>query len=129
MLITLPAQADMVVIMKSDCGVEQLSRQDVINIYMGRYRSLSNGSSAVPMDIDGSSPEKEYFYNHLLDKTLPEINAYWARLIFSGKIAPPEIVPTQSEALKRISRDCKAIAYVDRLNLNDRVKVVYEFKP
>ena len=127
MLITLPARAEMVVIMKADCGIEQLSRQEVINIYMGRYRSLSNGKSAVPMDIDGSSPEKIYFYTHLLDKTLSEINAYWARLTFSGKTVPPEIVATQTDALKRISHDCKVVGYVDRINLNDRVKVVYEF--
>jgi len=64
----------------------------------------------------------------LLDKTLAEVNAYWARLVFSGKTAAPEELASQREILDRVARDPNAIGYVDRRNLNAHVKVVYEFK-
>ncbi len=127
-VVWLPARAEMVVIVGAGSGIEHLSRQEVINIYMGRYRKLQNDEVAVPLDIAGESAERRYFYRLLLDKTLAEINAYWARLIFSGKTTAPEEVGSQREVLERVARDPAAIGYVEKQNLNARVKAVYEFK-
>lgn len=128
LLMAAPARADMVVIVSADSGVRPLSRQEVVNIFMGRQRRLPNGELAVPLDIDGVSPERRYFYGHLLGKTLAEVNAYWARLVFTGKTTAPEEVASQSEVLVRVADDPDAIGYVERQNMNDRVKAVYEIK-
>jgi len=123
-----PAHAELVVIASAGSRIGPLSRQEIINIYMGRYCKLKNDVIAMPLDIDMDSPERRNFYLHLLDKTLAEINAYWARLVFSGKTAAPEELASQREILDRVARDPNAIGYVDRRNLNAHVKVVYEFK-
>lgn len=122
------ARAEMVVIASASSSIGPLSRQEIINIYMGRYRKLQNDVIVTPLDINTDSPERRYFYLHLLDKTLPEINAYWARLVFSGKTAAPEELGSQREVLDRVAHDQKAIGYVERRNLNVHVKVVYELK-
>lgn len=126
LLLSASARADMVVIVSADSGVQSLSREQVINIFMGRYRKLPNEAIAAPLDIDGDSPERRYFYSRLLDKTLAEINAYWARLVFSGKTSAPEDVASQREVLARVARDPNAVGYVDKKNLNPQVKAVYE---
>jgi ABC-type phosphate transport system substrate-binding protein len=121
------AQAqDMVVIVSVDSGVEKLSRDEVINIFMGRYRKLPDGVIATPLDIDGETDERREFYQKLLGKSLAEVNAYWARLIFSGRTAAPEDLATQHHVLDRVARDRNAIGYVERRNLSKNVKVVYE---
>lgn len=120
------ARADMVVVMSANSNVEHLSRDQVINIFMGRYRRLPDDTAAAPLDIGQDTPERQYFYHHLLNKTLAEINAYWARLLFSGKTAAPEEVASQRKVLERVAHDPHAIGYVDRQYLNERVKVVYE---
>lgn len=122
------ATADMVVIMNQDSGVDKLSRQELVNIYMGRYRKLPDDTVAEPLDIEGGGSENGYFYSHLLGKTLAEINAYWARLIFSGKTTPPEVLLSQKAVLDRVLHDKSAIGYVDRQMLNGKVKAVYEFR-
>lgn len=120
------ARADLVVVVSADSGITKLSREEVVNIFMGRYRRLPDGAMAIPLDIGGDTPEREAFYQKLVGKSLPEINAYWARLIFSGRTTPPEEVSSQREVLARVARDPVAIGYVDRASLNSKVKVVYE---
>lgn len=120
------ARADLVLVVSADSGIANLSRDEVVNIFLGRYRKLPNGATAIPLDIDGDSMERRMFYQTLLGKPLAEINAYWSRLVFSGRTTPPEDLPSQREVLARVIRDPVAIGYVDRTNLNDKVKVVYE---
>lgn len=120
------ARADLVVVVSADSGITRLTRDEVVNIFLGRYRRLSNGATAIPLDIGGDTPEREAFYRQLVGKSLPEINAYWARLVFSGRTTPPEELSSQREVLARVARDPVAIGYVDRSNLNSKVKVVYE---
>ena len=120
------ARADLVLVVSADSGIANLSRDEVVNIFLGRYRKLPNGATAVPLDIDGDSMERRMFYQTLLGKPLAEINSYWSRLVFSGRTTPPEDLPSQRAVLLRVMRDPVAIGYIDRANLNDKVKVVYE---
>ncbi len=127
MLSSFPASADLVLVVSADSGIGRLSHDEVVNIFLGRYRKLPNGATALPLDIDGDSQERRSFYQRLLGKPLAEINAYWSRLIFSGRTPPPEAVPTQQAVLLRVTSDPVAIGYVERENLIRQVKVVYEF--
>lgn len=121
----LPARAELVVIVNAGSGVDALSREEVINIFMGRYRKLPDGVLAQPLDVDGETPERRAFYKKLIDKSLADINAYWARLIFSGRTLPPRALKNQAEVLDRVASDPAAIGYIERVNLNNRVRVVY----
>ncbi|NIV39835.1 MAG: hypothetical protein GWN58_63625, partial [Anaerolineae bacterium] len=83
-----------------DSGLETLEREQIVNIYMGRYRKLPSGISALPLD---HTDHRETFYRTLVDKSLPAINAYWARLVFSGRGSPPNQVDTANEMLAMIA--------------------------
>jgi len=120
------ARAELVVIVHAGSPVEHLERHDVINIFMGRFRQFPDGAPAVPLDVAGESPERREFYRKLLAKTLAEINAYWARLLFSGRTLPPRGLPDQARVLDQVAADPAAIGYADRKNLDSRVKIVYE---
>lgn len=121
-----PAQAELLVIVNANVKVEKLSREDVINIFMGRYRKLSDGSSVQPLDIKGESLERHSFYKKLLDKSPAEINAYWARLVFSGRTTPPVALDTQRDVLDKVAHDPATIGYIEKGNgLSPQVKVVY----
>lgn len=121
----MPVSAEMVVVVNAQTRVERLSREDVINIFMGRYRKFPDGSMARPFDIGTDSPERRIFYRKLLDKSQEEVNAYWARLVFSGRTAPPEEAESRDELLGEIARNPRAIGYVEKKNLPRDVKVVF----
>lgn len=116
---------DLVVVAAARGGIDRLSRDEVINIYMGRYRVLPNGVSARPIDHPGGA-ERALFYRKLVGKELPDINAYWARLVFSGKTTPPAVPNRASEVADWVASREGAIGYLERDRLDSRLKVVLE---
>jgi hypothetical protein len=121
-------EADMVVVVNAKSGVERLSMDEVVNIYMGRYRQLPSGLPAVPVDQPDAMPEKARFYRLLVNKDLSEINAYWARLIFSGKTSPPRQARSAAEVVEWVAKQRGGIAYLDRAEVDSRMKIVIELE-
>ncbi len=115
---------DLLVVVNAHSGVEHLSRDQVVNLFMGRYREFPSGVVALP--IDQPSAEKSRFYRKLVGKELAEINAYWARLYFSGKTSRPKQSAHGSEVVAWVAGHEGALAYIDRGDLDDRMKVVLE---
>jgi ABC-type phosphate transport system substrate-binding protein len=126
LLIAPGARADLVLVANPKSGIDRLSRDEVVNIYLGRYRRLAGGQTAEPIDLLGEPDSKTQFYRKLVDKNLAEINAYWARLVFSGKTRPPQQVASTEEALQHVAARSGALAYVERTKADRRVAIVFE---
>ncbi len=117
---------DMVVVVNQKNGINKLSREEVIDIFLGRNRQLSTGLTALPLDLPGVSLEREAFYSRLTGKSMSEINAYWARLIFSGRASPPAQVRSLEESMQMVIDNRSAIGYLERSKISSQVKVVFE---
>ncbi len=116
-----PASAELVVIANPDSGVETLTRDAVVDIYMGRYQKLPSGVTALPMDFAG---DKAAFYKSLLGKELPEVQSYWARLVFSGQGSPPRQMDDPKDVIDVVASNKGALGYIDRSLVDKRVKIV-----
>ena len=125
-----PAQT-LVVIVNPAIGVQHLSRREVLDIFLGRYRTFPSGSSALPIDLDVSSDERKQFYQLLAHKEPADMGSYWARLTFSGKISPPFAVMDARMAIDIVANNPNAIAYVDRSTVESdrRVRIALEVTP
>jgi ABC-type phosphate transport system substrate-binding protein len=121
--------ASIVVIVNPASGVDQLSRTEVIDIFLGRYRKLPSGRAALPIDVSEPSTERARFYQLLVKKSPAEISSYWARLVFSGQTSPPFQVADAKTAVELVQSNPNAIAYVDRASVNAHVKVVLDIGP
>jgi len=117
---------DFVVIANLQSGIEKMSKDEVINVYMGRNRKLASGINAIPLDLENPITEKAHFYNVMVNKELSEISSYWARLMFSGQGSPPKQVANQEEAIDIVISRPGAIAYIDRKKIDKRVKIVFD---
>lgn len=100
----------------------QLTQAEAINIFMGRYRQFSNGTSAKPIDNEAL---KQEFYLALVNKSSAEINAYWARLIFSGRTQPPEKIEDSNKVMDSVVKESQAISYVPLSKVDNTVKVLF----
>lgn len=119
---------DMVVIVNASTHVRSLTRDQVIDIFMGRLRQLPSGATALP--IDAADPAvRQVFYERLVHKNLAEIGSYWARLVFSGEASPPFRAPDTRTALKLVATNPDAIAYCYRSAVSGRVRVVLDLEP
>jgi hypothetical protein len=114
-----------VVVVNQAAGIETLSRNDVINIFMGRFRQLPSGATAQPIDMP-VSPVRAQFYRALVNKEPAEINAYWARLVFAGRTSPPIQAETAEDILKVLRANPGGIAYLERSRVTSREKIVFE---
>lgn len=119
--------AELVVAVRSDSEIGTLSRNEVIDIFLGRFRQLPSGQRAEPLDLAAQSPEREAFYHSLINKTGAEINAYWARLLFTGRVTAPKVMDSPEKVLEELIRNPRAIGYLERSRM-DRclLRIVFE---
>ena len=118
-----------VVVVNPGSGVESLSRNDVINIFLGGFRQFPSGIPALPIDLPQGHPVREEFYRLLVGKNPSEINTYWSRLIFSGKTRPPIQAGRVEDAQSMVLGSAGAITYMERSKAGGRVKIVFELTP
>lgn len=123
------AHAELVVVVNARCGVAVMTRNEVVNVFFGRNRQFFNGIEAQPVDMPDASPERARFYNGLVGKDLSEVNAYWSRQVFSGRMQPPPKVNTTEEVLKWVVSHPGGIGFVELSKADARVRVVYELAP
>lgn len=116
---------DIVVVVSKANSINELSKREVIDIYMGRYITFPDGKNAKPLDLASQSQLKNDFYLRLVDQNERKINAYWARVLFSGRAKPPESVESIEEVFSYLKKSESAIAYIPETEVTDTVKVVY----
>ncbi|MEK7792571.1 MAG: hypothetical protein AAB306_05420 [Pseudomonadota bacterium] len=126
LLISAQAQADIVVVVNPNSKLTELTQQQIIDIYMGRTQTLADGSKLVPYDQPMDSAIRVAFYQSLTGKSLASINAYWARLLFTGRASPPRQLSDNMRLVDILEKDLNAIGYMDSIDLNDRVSVVFK---
>lgn len=103
---------------------DYLTPAQVIELYTGRRTQFPDGHPAYPLDQAAISPGRAAFYQHLMNKSLAQINAYWARLLFTGRAEPPEVVADDAAVLQRVASDPAALGYVTSDAVDRRVKIV-----
>lgn len=122
-----PASAgEPVVIVHPESGVQKLTRDEVINLFTGRQKRLPTGQVAVTVEQADPATTRARFYQLLVGKDLPDINAYWARLLYSGQAQPPRQAQSAEEVLALVAANRSAIGVVDGARVDRRVRVVLD---
>ena len=124
-LATPQSHAEIAVVVNKENPTEQLSKRQVTNIFMGNYMAFPNGALAIPIDRTTSSKIRENFYRLLTGKSVSQINALWAKKIFSGRATPPQIIGHEKPIHELLSRNLNAIAYIDLNEVSADDKVVF----
>ena len=120
------AAEELVLIVHRDSGISTLSREQASHLFLGRVKMLPSGGRANVVEVE---PLRASFYRRLLGREIAEINAYWARLQFSGRTQPPLRVSDSAAALARVAEDPQAIAFVDVVPDDPRARVVLRLGP
>jgi len=94
-----------------------VSARDIADLYLGRTRNLPNGQSIVAVDHPGASAVRARFYRALTGKAITDINAYWARLLFTGQSSPPQPLADSAAVIEAIKSNPGLIGYVEQAQL------------
>lgn len=120
------AQAEILVIVNAQNSVTTLEKKQVVDLFMGRVSAFPNGQSAETLDLKTGTPLRARFYKTLTGKNEAQVDAYWATLIFAGRMSPPKQLADEQTLIAEVASNTEAIAYVTRQALPKNVKIVTE---
>ena len=116
---------DLVLFVHPDSEIKGITKSQIIKIYMGKYDEFPSGTEVSPFDT-GSS--RTLFYRKLIRKSLPQLNAYWSRIKFTGRAEnKPPVIENPEQVLAIIADDKHAIGYMPRKLVKGNFRIVYEF--
>lgn len=101
-----------IVLVSGQTGVENLTQKQVMSLFLGRSRYLPDGDRVTALDHPIESETRASFYRALTGKNISDIDAYWARLKYSGRASPPLPVQTSEEIIEILSQESGVIAYL-----------------
>jgi hypothetical protein len=106
------ARADFYIVVQANNAQSALTRQDALNLFMGRSRAFSNGKFALIFDLPRDSPKRAPFYRALTGMSLAQVNSYWSRLMFSGQSLPPQPLPDEATMIDIVKHNPNAIGWL-----------------
>ena len=122
------ARADIYVVVNAANPVRSLSTREVADLYLGRTRTYPDGQPAQILDQPNVRGEREQFFRLLVNMPLAQVNAYWARLTFTGRQSPPEVRADDQAVLTDVSRTPQAIGYVGSRPHHPDVHVILQLR-
>jgi ABC-type phosphate transport system substrate-binding protein len=116
--ITLPAYAELVIVVNPQNDIKSMSNSQAAQYFLGGSVQFT------PLEQASGSPIRLEFYKKVLEKEPPQVQAIWARIVFTGKGKPPKEYKTSEEIKKAIRENINAIGYIEKSAVDDSVKVV-----
>jgi ABC-type phosphate transport system substrate-binding protein len=125
-LATGAVQTDVVAVVSSKSPVTTLSKNQVVDIFLGKATRFPNGRPAVPIDQAEGTSARDAFYTQFAGKSAAQLKAHWSKIIFTGRGQPPKAVANSVETKKLLAQNPDAIGYIDRATVDGSVKVVFQ---
>ncbi|VUD42456.1 hypothetical protein TDB9533_00695 [Thalassocella blandensis] len=123
---SIASAADILVIVNADSSVDGLTHKQAVDLFMGRVTAFPNNKPAVTLDLETGTPLRAHFYKALTGKSEAQVDAYWATLVFAGRMTQPKQYDSEQTLIQTVADNSSAIAYVDKQPLPANVKVVLE---
>jgi ABC-type phosphate transport system substrate-binding protein len=128
LLLALPAHGEIVVIAHPDCPLSGLTAKDISDLYLGRSRPFIDGEPVLILDQPRDSTLRRRFFSLVNGMDLRRVNAYWARLQFSGDTQPPLQVADSQSVIDVVKNNRNAIGYIDASAVTAAVRTVLQLK-
>jgi len=100
---------------------EALKPVAIRQIFLGKSQTFPSGTLAMPVE---SATSQKDFSEKFLQMTPESLNAYWARLLFTGTAKPLKKLDSDDEVLRFVLNNPNAIGYIDSSKVTSAVKVV-----
>jgi ABC-type phosphate transport system substrate-binding protein len=85
---------------------------------------LGKSTLFTPIEFAEGSAVRSAFQTKVLGKDSSQVKAVWAKLVFTGKATPPKEFGSAAEVKKAVANDVNAIAYLEKSQVDDTVKVI-----
>lgn len=118
--------AQIAVIVSSKSPATGLNKEQTAALFLGKSSQLPGAGAPVLVDQGENSDVRKNFYGKVADKTPAQVKAIWARLVFSGKSAPPKEATNSADVKKLVAVNPDAVGYIEKSAVDSSVKVLLE---
>ncbi|KTF12666.1 phosphate ABC transporter substrate-binding protein [Pseudoalteromonas carrageenovora] len=115
-----------VAVIVNPSNANALDTDTIKKIYLGKTKSFDNGNKVNPATQNGTAIADE-FNSKVVGKSSSQLNAYWSKLVFTGKGTPPEKLDTDQAVIDFVAANADSIGYIDSSKATDKVKVIATF--
>lgn len=126
-LLTMKQAAAEVAIVVHPSNASTFDKSSIKRIFLGKSKSFSNGRPAILLSASPKDPVTEEFNKKVIGKSSNQVNAYWSKMIFTGKGTPPQEMASSSDIISAISANPDAIGYVNSSAITSDVKIIATF--
>ena len=123
-LVASAATADEVVVILNPANSVTLTPKDISNLFLGKTSTFPDGKPARALSLQDGSAVRDEFNRKFLKKTNQQLDAYWASLIFTGRVTPPRQVATEADVRAQVETNRDAIGFVRESVAGDKVRAV-----
>lgn len=106
------ASAETWVVVNAQNAVAGLTKRQVMELYMGRTSFFPDGQPAQALDLLPGSEARIRFFQALTGKSEALVDAYWAQLVFAGRMSAPQQLADSAAVLAVVGTEPTAIGYV-----------------
>jgi len=117
------AHAQVVVIANSSVSANEISRDDLRDLFTGAASSVKGGSNVSPVLLKGGAAHEE-FLNLYVGKSDAAFRAGWRSLLFSGQSTMPRTFDSDAEIVEYVARTHGAVGYISRSSSHAGVKTL-----
>jgi ABC-type phosphate transport system substrate-binding protein len=118
------AAADVVAVVSAKNPVTALSKNQVMDIFLGKTSRFPDGSQAVPIDQVEGAAARDAFYASFAGKSPAQLKAHWSKIIFTGRGQPPREVANSIEVRKFIVDNPNVIGYIEQDMVDGSVRAM-----
>ena len=115
--------AETTIIINESVPVDELSMNDVKQIFTGKKRSWENGDIIIPAVLTRGETH-ENFLTKFTQKSRMQFRTYWKKLVFTGKAQALNEFGSESDLVEFVAGTKGAIGYIDSDSPHKGVKVV-----
>lgn len=116
--------AEEVVVILNPANSVTLTPKDISNLFLGKTSTFPDGKPARALSLQDGSAVRDEFNRKFLKKTNQQLDAYWASLIFTGRVTPPRQVATEAELRAQVEASRDAIGFVRESVAGDKVRTL-----
>lgn len=124
LLVAGTAQAELAIIAHPTLKLVGISQDELRDIYLGRTRTLSNGTAVDPVDQEASSEARKKFVGEILQMSEQALKSHWAKRTFAGKGKAPETVGDDEAVKSWVAANPNGLGYVQGKYVDKSVKVL-----
>jgi ABC-type phosphate transport system substrate-binding protein len=110
--------AEIVVVVNPKNPASRMFSEQAAQFFLGKSTLFT------PIEFTEGSAVRAAFYTKVLGKDSTQVKAVWTKLVFTGKGTPPREYATAAEVKKAVANDVSAIAYLEKSQVDDSVKVI-----